>query len=253
MKNHKKVLVTVSAVLTIVAVFGFMTPMVVVSAENDTFTDKDAEILKTGDHDAVADVIYKLADIYDIKGIDALKPAVPMLIESAYRELGLPEDERWNIFEILRVLSVSGDERVQPLFLTIMSSMGGGGNPFTAQGFLKIGQSTVKDISDSLESASSDTRGRAAVTLHKMAEYDETGAFFSAKDREIIRKRLVSNLADDEASVRMYTVVALRSFGDETVINTLEQIRKHDAHKDSGGTYEVRVEAAETLKLLKGN
>ena len=215
MKNRKNLQLT-GFIVIIFSLIVFMAPVTGLTAENDTFTEADAKILKTGDHDAVADVVYKLADIYDAKGVDALKPAVPSLIESAYRELGLPDDERWNIYEILRVLSVTGDERVKPLLLYIMSNMGGGGNPFTAQGFLKIGQSTVKDVADSLKSSSSDTRGRAAVTLHKMAEYDETGTFFSAKDRGIIKKCLVANLTDDEASVRMYTVVALRSFGDET-------------------------------------
>ena len=252
MKNRKNLLFTRFTLIVTISCFVFIATSQCLTAENNAFTEADAKILKTGDHDAVADVIYKLADIYAEKGIDALKPAIPVLIESAYRELELPEDERWNIYEILRVLSVSGDERVKPLLLYIMSNMGGGGNPFTAQGFLKIGQSTVKDVVDSLKSSSNDTRGRAAVTLHKMAEYDETGAFFSAKDREMIKKSLVANLTDEEAGVRIYTIVALRSFGDETVVNNLEHIRKHDAHKDSGGTYEVRVEAAQTLKLLKG-
>jgi len=218
----------------------------------ETFTDKDAQVLKTGDSDAVADVIYKLTDLYDAQGKAALKPAVPALIESASRELKLPEDERWNIYETLKLLSLAGDERTKPLMLLTMSMMGGGGNPFTAQAFLAIGKTTIKDIVDSLSSPVSDTRGRAAVTLHKMAEFDETGSFFSPKDRETIKKKLVANLADQEASVRMYAVIALRSFGDQSVVDTLEHIRKTDAHKDSGGTYEVRVEAAATLKLLRG-
>ena len=252
MKNRKNLRLTGITVLATISCFVFKAPIPALTAESNTFTEADEKILKTGGHDAVTDIIYKLADIYDENGTEALKPAVPALIESAYRELNMPEDERWNIFEILRVLSVSGDERVTPLLLYIMSNMAGGGNPFTAQGFLKIGQSTVKDIVDSLKSPSNETRGRAAMTLHKMAEYDETDAFFSKKDREMIKKSLVANLTDDEAGVRIYTIVALRSFGDETVVNNLEHIRKHDAHKDSGGTYEVRVEAAETLKLIKG-
>lgn len=217
------------------------------------FTEADATILKSStDPDEVAEVIYKLADLYDEKGKDALKSAVPGLIESARRELGLPEDERWNIYDILKVLSYTEDERVKPLLLYTMSSMGGGGNPFTAQGFLNIGHSTVSAIVDSLKSTAPESRGRAAVTLHKMSEFDESGTFFSADDKKKIRTALLKLLADENANVRIYTVIALRSFGDSSVITPLEQIERHDAHKDSGGTYEVRIEATETLKLLRG-
>ncbi len=197
-------------------------------------------------------VIYKLLDIYDEKGKEALKPAVPALIESAERELKLPEDERWNIYDIIKMLSLTGDERTKPLLLNIMSTMGGGGNPFTAMGLLAIGHTVVKDVADSLKSTNSATRGRALITLHKMFEFDETGEFFTPEDRVMIRERIVANLVDEEATVRIYSVIALRSFGDASVINPLKHIEKHDAHKDSGGTYEVRIEATETLKKLKG-
>ncbi len=251
MKNRKNVLFTGLTVLVIISCLFATAPLTGFTAENNKFTDADAQILKTGDHDAVADVVYKLADMYDSQGKEALNSAVPALIESAYRELSMPENERWNIFEIIRVLSVTGDKRAKPLLLYIMATLSGGGNPFTAQGFLAIGQSTIKDVMDSLKSTSSDTRGRATVTLHKMNEYDESGTFFSPKDREMIKDRLVANLVDEEASIRIYSVVALRSFGDETVIKPLEHIEKHDAHKDSGGTYEVRLEATETLNYIR--
>lgn len=222
------------------------------TAEEDKFTEADATILKSSnDPDAVIDVIYKLSDIYEVQGKDGLKPAISALLESAYRELSLPEDERWNIYDIIKIISLTGDESVKPFLLHIMSSMGGGGNPFTAQGFYSIGHSVVKDVADSLKSSSSDTKGRAALTLHKMFEFDETGEFFTPEDRDTIKERLVENLVDENPGVRIYSVVALRSFGDESVINPLEHIEKYDAHKDSGGTFEVRMEATETLKHLR--
>ena len=227
-----------------------ITPEHVLSAES--YTAEDAKAMKSTDPDAVADVLYKLADIHEEQGKQGLKAAVPDLIGAAKKELSLPEDERWNLVDIVKVLSMTGDERAKPMLLHIMSVMWGGGNPFVAQGFLSIGSSTVQDVADSLKSTSPDTRGRAALTLHKMAQFDESGEFFPAKDRTMIRERLAANLDDEDVNVRIYTVVAMRSFGDNSVIAALEKIEKYDAHKDSGGTYEVRIEASETLKHLKG-
>ena len=85
-----------------------------------------------------------------------------------------------------------------------------------------------------------------------MTQSDNTGAFFSKENRETIKKLLLDNLNDENVSVRINTVVAMRSFGDNSVIPVLEHIEKYDAHKDSGGTYEVRLEATETLKKLRG-
>jgi len=221
-------------------------------AAAQTFTEEDAKILKGKDPDAVAEVLYKLTELYDSKGGDALKPAVPALIESLENELALPEDERWNLVDIVKVLSLSGDDRAKPSLLKIMSVMWGGGNPFTAQGFLAMGPSVIKDIADSLSSSNPETKGRAALTLHNMHKYDESGSFFTSENRDLIRKKLLANLTDDNVNVRIYSVVAMRSFGDKTVIPQLEHIEKHDAHKDSGGTYEVRIEASETLKILRG-
>ncbi len=218
----------------------------------DSYTSADAKAMKSDDPDAVADVLYKLADIHKEQGKEGLKAAVPDLIEAVKKELSLPEDERWNLIDVVKVLSMTGDERTKPMLLHIMSVMWGGGNPFVAQGFLSIGSSTVQDVADSLKSASPETRGRAALTLYKMEQFDESGEFFSKKERGMIRDRLAANFDDEDVNVRINTVVAMRNFGDNSVIAALEQIKKYDAHKDSGGTYEVRIEAAETLKRLKG-
>ncbi len=223
-----------------------------VSAQG-TFTDADAKTLVGSDSDAISEVLYKLSDVYEAKGKDALKPAVPALITCLENELKIPEDERWNLVDIVKVLSMTGDERAIPSMLNIMSFMWGGGNPFTAQGFLKIGNKVVKDIADSLSSTNPETRGRAALTLHNMKKFDETGSFFKANDLNTIKGILLKNLEDEAVNVRIYSVTALRSFGDNSVIPKLEWLEKNDAHKDSGGTYEVRIEATETLKILKGN
>ncbi|MCE5250840.1 hypothetical protein LLG96_11530 [bacterium] len=246
--------VSFAGVLLVVLVMCVFTavPGTVYPAENDTFTDADAQKLKGDNPDAVAEVLYKLSDMYEAKGKAALKPAVPALIEAAKKELKLAEDQRWNIVDIIKVLSMTGDERTKPMLLTIMSVMWGGGNPFVAQGLLAIGPSVIPAVVDSLKSASADTRGRAALTLHKMSQLDESGKIFAQKDRDMIRDRLKANLTDKDVNVRIYTVVAMRSFGDASVIPVLENIEKTDAHKDSGGTYEVRLEATETLKVLKG-
>jgi|GEM_PF-6945327 hypothetical protein len=229
-----------------------VSPLAVTAADEETFTAADGEILKTStDPDAVADVIYKLSDIYDAKGKAALKPAIPALLASAAREMALPEDERWNIYDIIKVISMAGDESVMPFLLNVMSTMGGGGNPFTAQGFCSIGAQSIKAVSDSLESPVGETRGRAALTLHKMYGFDEDRTLFTDAAISSIRDMLVSNLVDESPSVRIYSIVALRSFGDDSVLNPIENIEKTDAHKDSGGTYEVRLEATETLKILK--
>lgn len=245
-KAKHAVIMTTVLMLAALAVL----PALVSAAE---FTDADATILKTSsDPDEVAGVLYKIQDIYETSGEAAIKAAVPGLIEAMHRELSIPEDERWNLVDIVKVMSLTGDERIKPELLTIMSVMWGGGNPFVAQGFLKLNSSVVSDIVDSLKSANLETRGRAALTLNKMDEYDETGKYFSEAQRETIRKALVENLASDNVNVRIYNVVALRGFGDESVIPQLEHIEKTDAHKDSGGTYEVRLEASETLKILRG-
>ena len=237
--------------LTVILLIAFIIFSAPVTGFGAEYTDADEKALKSTDPDAVAEVLYKLSDMYDAGGKEPLKPAVPALIESAQRELKLPEDERWNIVDIIKVVSMTGDERVKPLLLHIMAAMWGGGNPFTAQGLLAIGHSVVQDVADSLKSSNPETLGRAALTLHKMFELDESGKFFSPQDRKMIRERLVNNLTDENVNVRIYTVVAMRSFGDASVIGILENIEKHDAHKDSGGTYEVRIEASETLQKIK--
>ncbi|MFC1490900.1 hypothetical protein ACFL6K_06790 [Candidatus Latescibacterota bacterium] len=232
----------------------FVSPISGIAADEDIFTAADGETLKTStDPDAVADVIYKLSDIFAEKGKAALKPAIPALLASAERELALPEEERWNIYDIIKVISMAGDESVMPFLLNVMSSMGGGGNPYTAQGFYSIGKSSIKAVTDSLISPVADTKGRAALTLHKMFGIDESGTFFSAAEKNKIKDILVTNLGNANPSVRIYSIVALRSFGDDSVLNPIENIEKTDAHKDSGGYYEVRLEATETLKILKGN
>ncbi|MFC1650697.1 hypothetical protein ACFL2X_03930 [Candidatus Latescibacterota bacterium] len=252
MKNRSKILFVELIVFFLTFCFVFTAPFPGHTAEKDEFTDVDAKTLKSSDDpDAVADVIFKLSDIYEAQGKDGLKPAIPALLEGAYVELNLPEDERWNIYDIIKIISLTGDEKVKPFLLHIMSIMVGGGNPFTAQGFYSIGHSVVKDVADSLKSSSSDTKGRAALTLHKMFEFDDTGKFFTPEDCETIRKRLVENLVDENPGTRIYSVVALRSFGDESIINPLEQIEKYDAHMDSGGFFGVRMEATETLKHLR--
>lgn len=216
------------------------------------FTDADAKVLKGKDPDAIAEVLAKLAQLNDSKGKDALKPAVPALIDCLNNELAIPEDDRWNLVDIVKVLSMTGDTRAKDPLLKVMSSMWGGGNPFTAQGFLKMGPTIVKDVSDSLTSKSPDTQGRAALTLYNMDKFDDTKKFFTAETRTMIRQKLVANLASADVNVRIFSITALRAFGDATVIPKLEYIEKNDAHKDSGGTYEVRIEATETLKVLKG-
>ena len=216
-----------------------------------SFTAADAKTLKGTDNDSIADVLAKLTKLNQAKGKDALNPAVEPLIESAWNELRLPEDQRWNLMDIIKVLSMTGDARAKPLFLHIVSAIKGAGNPYTAQGFLLMGSAAAKDLADSLQSKSPGTRGRAALTLFKISQYDKTGAFFSPQIRETIKTCLVANLKDPNVNVRIYSVSALASFGDSSVIPALEQIEKKDAHKDSGGVYEVRVEATDALKKLR--
>jgi len=238
--------------LAVSCVLCFLLIVTVSAAAQEKFTEADAKVLKGNDPDAISEVLFKLEQLHESKGKEALKPAVPALIECLQNELRIPEDERWNLFDIVKVLSLTGDERAKPSLLHVMSVMWGGGNPFTAQGFLKMGPSVIKDIADSLRSANPDTKGRAALTLHNMYRLDESGKFFSKEDREMIKKALLANLKDENVNVRIYSVIAMRSFGDKSVIPQLEYIEKHDAHKDSGGTYEVRIEATETLKALRG-
>lgn len=244
----KQTRTVITAILAAVFVFAFAA-----AAFAQGFTDADAKILKGKDPDAIAEVIAKLAALNDSKGKDALKPAIPALIQCLNNELALPEDERWNLVEIVKVLSLSGDPSAKAPLLGIMSTMWGGGNPYTAMGFLKMGAGVIKDVSDSLTSKSFDTQGRAALTLYNMDKYDESKKFFTAENRDMIKKKLVANLASTDVNVRIFSITALRSFGDTTVIPKLEYIEKNDAHKDSGGTYEVRMEASETLKILKGS
>jgi HEAT repeat protein len=216
-----------------------------------SFSTQDAQKLKSGDHNDVADVLYKLSDIFTAQGKEGLKPAVAPLIDCAWRELKLPEDDRWNIFDILKILSKTGDERIKPILLTAMSSMTGGGNPYVAQGLLSLGSSVVKDVADSLKSSSSGTRARAAQTLYKMADFDKAKTFFTGKDRAMIKQSLLITVTDKDPSVRIYTVAALGYFGDETTIPLLKNIQTSDAYVDSGGIHKVRVEAQEALKKLQ--
>ena len=216
-----------------------------------SFSAADAKTLKTGDNDAVNAVLVKLMKMQETKGKESLKPAVQPLIDAAWKELRLPQEQQWNLNDIIKVVSLTGDPQTKPLLLHVMSAISGGGNPYTAQGFLLMGSSAAKDVADSLQSKRPETRARAAQTLGKMAQFDKGGKYFSAQDRTLIRDRLVANLKDANVNVRVCTIGALATFGDASVIPALEQIEKKDAHKDSGGVYEVRVQATSTLKMLK--
>lgn len=250
--NIRAIAVLYTLALFMIALAGAWSAPQKTAGAAPSFTAADIKTLKGTDHDAIDDVLSKLIKLNQAKGKDSLKPAVEPLIEAAWNELRLPEDQRWNLMNIIKVLSLSGDPKAKPLFLHLVSTIKGAGNPYTAQGFLLMGQAVVKDLADSLQSKSPDTRGRAALTLLKMSQYDKTGTFFSVQDREIIKTRLVANLKDPSVSVRIYSVSALANFGDSSVIPALEQIEKKDAHKDSGGVYEVRVEATEAMKKLRG-
>ncbi|MDP2983072.1 MAG: HEAT repeat domain-containing protein [Candidatus Latescibacter sp.] len=215
------------------------------------FTSADAKKLKSGDHDAAAEILAKLSKMYQANGKESLKPAVAPLIECAWNELGIPEDQRWNLMDILKILSLTGDVSAKPLFLNVMSSVKGGGIPYVPQGFLLMGSAIVPELADSLKSTSPDARGRTALTLGKMFQLDKTGAFFSPQYRTRIKDLLAVNLKDSSVNVRIYSVSALAYFGDSSVVAPLEYLEKHDAHKDSSGNYEVRIEAGRTLKALK--
>ena len=105
----------------------------------------DAKALLGDDPDAAADVLYKLSDMYEEGGSAAINPAVDDLIMATKRELTLPEEEQWNLIDLVKVLSWTADKRTEPMLLRIMSVMWGGGNPFVAQGLLAIGPETAKD------------------------------------------------------------------------------------------------------------
>lgn len=220
-------------------------------ASASTFTAADAKILRSGDKDAVAEVLFKLVKLHDVKGRDALKPAVQPLIDSAWREIRLPEDQRWNLFDIIKVISMTGDPKTKPVLLHMMSTVRGASS-YCARGFLSMGPEMAKELADSLQSKLPGTKGRTAQTLNKMAQLDKTGKYFSAQNRDLIKNRLVANLKDTDVNVLIYTVSALGAFGDASVIPALEMVEKTDAHKDSGGVYEVRVEATSVLKKLRG-
>ena len=89
MKKPKNAVFTTLIVFLLTSCFVLTVSLTGLTEE---FTDKDAETLKSDDPDAVINVIYKLLDLYDEKGKEALKPAIPALIESAERELKLPEE-----------------------------------------------------------------------------------------------------------------------------------------------------------------
>jgi hypothetical protein len=256
MNTTKNQLYRATAAVFFLACFLFSTPLSGLAAPAKgaaagAFSSADTKKLKSGDHDAVAEVLAKLSKMYQASGRESLKPAVAPLIESAWNELRIPEDQRWNIMDILKILSLAGDISAKPLFLNVMSSVKGGGNPYVPQGFLSMGQSIAAELADSLKSNSPDARGRTALTLGKMYQLDKTGTFFTAQDRARIKDLLAANLKDPNVNVRIYSVSALAYFGDSSVIAPLEYIEKHDAHKDSSGNYEVRLEAAKTLKALK--
>ncbi|MFA6473043.1 MAG: HEAT repeat domain-containing protein [Candidatus Latescibacterota bacterium] len=256
MNTQKKLLSIRFALVSIMACLLFSAPITGFSAPKKNinspgFTAKEAKILKSGDHDAAAEVLAKLSKLYQTRGSESIKPAIDPLLECAANELRIPEDQRWNLTSILKILSQTGDPRIKPLFLTVMSSVKGGGIPYVPQGFLSLGHSIVPELIDSLKSSSPDARGRTSLILNKMFQLDKSGSFFSPGDRTKIKERLIANLKDPNASIRIYSVSALASFGDASVVPALEYLEKHDAHKDSSGNYEVRIEAGKTLKALK--
>lgn len=71
-------------------------------------------------------------------------------------------------------------------------------------------------------------------------------------DKRKIKEKLLPYLKHDDAIVRCDAVRAMGSFGDDSVIPLLEEIRENDTVRMSNGKYLIRPVAKKSIARIEG-
>ena len=196
-------------------------------------------------------MVYRVDDLLQVKGRDAVRDAVPALIH-LYRESRavLPgqvtEGDAERSLYLLKLLNRIGDIRSKDILLEGVKY-----SPNMWKGFLVIGHSIVPALVDSLSFSSDVSRRTGAMqNLRNMAEEDPD--FFTQQELSLIRARLIESLGDGDGVVRRGTLRALEVFGDESVMSLLERIAAQDEYINPfNGTYSNRVAAQKTIETIR--
>lgn len=218
----------------------------------EIITESDLNIIKYSDIESTWKVLMKIRNIYEKQGKEALIPAVPALIDRTVRELqnfSQTEGEGEILGDFILVLSVTGDSRMKPVFLQILSSPVGG--TIVSKGFLNIGRSVIPDLIDSLGSASDYTKRATALTLSEICEFDTTGTFFNEEDKANITDKLIIMLDLKDHPSKFGALRALGYFGDESILPVLENIKNNDTLVTEKGFYLNRDEAAKAIENIR--
>ena len=194
-------------------------------------SDYDIKAIEKADPFSAGEVLYKLERIYMAYGKNAIQPAIPALIKRATRVFNNPnligeDPEAEQFLDYIKVLSVSGDKRIEPLFVSVMVSKNIH-TPDLAKGFNNIGKSIIPIIIDSLKSKEDWTIIKSSITVRQMVEFDSTSVIFSAEDKRSIKNILESNLKKDK-NVKLESIRALREFGDINTANILKVLLENE-------------------------
>ncbi|MDP2984240.1 MAG: HEAT repeat domain-containing protein [Candidatus Latescibacter sp.] len=200
------------------------------NSSNLKITESDLKVLENGDLNSAARVLYRMRQIYKNEGNKQIIQAIPALIKRANNDLSFMEKEK-GIFDgegellgdVIWALSVTGDERVEPVLLDVMLS----DKVFssnTSKGFLNIGHSALKKILEALKSVNVNKKRSVALTLAQMSEFDTAGTYFTENDKKIIQEEMLKLIKEENELTRNAAVRALGYFGDKSTIPILTRI-----------------------------
>jgi hypothetical protein len=196
-------------------------------------TEFDLNIIKYGDIYSADHVVYKIKKIYEVQGKEALSPVIPIIVDKV---ITMSKGVKSEIeFEVLKgyiwILNVTADERALPALFAMLSCEGVYYGTNFPQALLNLGNSVIPVLIDSLDSSSKITRWHTALTLRRMKKLDSSGKFFSEKDIDVIRNKLITIVTDTKINDKLIAISALGEFGNEATLLILYNIKNNDQYK----------------------
>ena len=199
-----------------------------------SYSEIDAEILEHADRYSASKVYMKLRVLYRKEGAEAVRSAVPALVNRYFSLRSTPRSQRGpgeghGEFEInlLSFLGELGDSRSESALLVGMRHPNS-----VAHGLRKLGSSVLPAILDSLSHPEHAMRTGAVFTLRDIAKADPS--FFSKEDKELVRQNLVARLeVEEDGVIRWVILQGLEAFGDASIIPILERVAENDPYFDT--------------------